>query len=91
MVVQIELHIGVHRPGNGKAVAHLHVTKGGEEHGADAYQIDERRHHVAVFGDLAVDGHRGDDHHDQHPVHKHISEAEFAFQFLLIPEWAMDS
>lgn len=86
MVVQTALHIGIDRAGDGEAAAHLHVAQRREEHGADAHKVDEGGHHVAVFGNVAVDGHGRDDHHEQHTVDKDVPEAEFPFQLLMIPE-----
>ena len=84
MVVQAALHIGVDRARDGEAVTHLHVAQGREEHGADAHKVDKGRHHVAVFGNVAIDGHGGDDHHEQHTVNKYVLEAEFSFQLLAV-------
>ena len=84
MVVQAALHIGVDRTRDGEAVTHLHVAQRREEHGADAHEVDEGRHHVAVFGNVAIDGHGGDDDHEQHTVNEDVLEAEFALQLLAV-------
>ena len=86
MRVHAALHVRVHASGDGEAFRHLDVGQRRKEHGAEAYQIHERRHALRIPVHVSEDTVRGDNDHEQQTVHGQIPQAQGTVQFLLVPE-----
>ena len=86
MRVHAALHVRVHAPGDGEAFRHLDVGQRRKEHGAEAYQIHERRHALRIPVHVSEDTVRGDNDHEQQAVDGQIPQAQGTVQFLLVPE-----
>ena len=86
MGIDAALHIGIHRPRDGKAIAHPHIAQGREADGDEADDVDERGHALGLEVHQTVNGMRGDDDHEEHAVQDDVAQSQPSFQFLLVAE-----